>query len=105
METIRHIDGPGRFAHAALDRISGYGDTHDVTEEAAAYLCDERGFFERVEATDVEFTEVEDNAEGQDSGELEDKTVDELQDLAAEAEIDGRSKMNKDELIDALHEE
>ncbi|PGF16178.1 hypothetical protein CP556_08675 [Natrinema sp. CBA1119] len=101
METIRHVDGPGRFSHAALDRVSGYGDTHEVTEGAAEYLCDDRGFFERVQAMDVEFTEVDaDDADG-----LEEKTVDELSDLAAEAEIEGRSGMNKDELIAALRED
>jgi hypothetical protein len=36
------------------------------------------------------------------SGSYEDWSVDDLQDRAAEIGIDGRSKMNKDELIDAL---
>lgn len=39
---------------------------------------------------------------GGESGPYDDWTVDELQDRARELEIEGRSKMNKDELIDAL---
>lgn len=39
---------------------------------------------------------------GGESGSYDDWTVDELQDRARELEIEGRSKMNKDELIDAL---
>jgi hypothetical protein len=39
---------------------------------------------------------------GGQSGSYEDWNVDDLQDRAAEIGIDGRSKMNKDELIDAL---
>jgi hypothetical protein len=39
---------------------------------------------------------------GGESGSYEDWTVDDLRDRAAEIGIDGRSAMNKDELIDAL---
>jgi hypothetical protein len=39
---------------------------------------------------------------GGESGSYEDWTVDDLRDRAAEIGIDGRSDMNKDELIDAL---
>ena len=39
---------------------------------------------------------------GGKAGSYEDWTKDELQDRAAEIGIEGRSKMNKDELIDAL---
>jgi hypothetical protein len=39
---------------------------------------------------------------GGESGSYEDWTVDELQDRAAEIGIEGRSKLSKDELIDAL---
>jgi Rho termination factor-like protein len=39
---------------------------------------------------------------GGESGDYEDWTVDDLQGRAAELDIEGRSDMNKDELIDAL---
>jgi hypothetical protein len=39
---------------------------------------------------------------GGQSGSYEDWTVDDLRDRAADIGIDGRSNMNKDELIDAL---
>lgn len=70
MVTIRHERGPGRFAHAALDGISGYGDIHDVSEAAAEYLCDEVGYFDRANVTDVEYEEVEkdDDTPGSDAG-------------------------------------
>lgn len=39
---------------------------------------------------------------GGDAGSYEDHTVDELRKRAAELDIEGRSSMSKDELIDAL---
>lgn len=39
---------------------------------------------------------------GGEAGSYDDWTVDELQDRARELDIEGRSKMNKEELIDAL---
>lgn len=39
---------------------------------------------------------------GGESGDYEDWTVDELHERAGELDIEGRSKMNKDDLIEAL---
>jgi hypothetical protein len=39
---------------------------------------------------------------GGEAGSYEDRTVDELRERAAELDIEGRSSMTKDELIDAL---
>ena len=41
---------------------------------------------------------------GGEAGSYDDWTVDELRKRASELDIDGRSSMNKDELIKALHE-
>ena len=41
---------------------------------------------------------------GGESGDYEDWTVDQLHERASELDIDGRSTMNKDELITALRE-
>lgn len=41
---------------------------------------------------------------GNPNSSLESRTVDELQNRAAELKIEGRSKMNKDELVEAIRE-
>ena len=41
---------------------------------------------------------------GNPNNSLDDRTVDELQNRAAELDIDGRSKMSKDELVRAIRE-
>lgn len=61
MPTIKHTDGPGRFSHTALETVSGYGDTHEVSPAAANYLCDQVGHFTRVD-------ELDDTTVGEEDG-------------------------------------
>ncbi|ELZ05389.1 Rho termination factor N-terminal domain-containing protein [Natrialba aegyptia] len=100
MPKVEKISG-GQVFIKSIGQHFSLGDRADVGEELAAYLCDERGDFAIVE----ELPEPADLTVDEDSDDLEDKTVDDLQDLAAEAEIGGRSKMNKDDLIEALRDE
>ena len=120
MIRVRHVDGPGRFAHASLDGVSQTGDEHSVSDAAADYLCDDLGHFERVTDEVVlgeDEYEVHDTAESDEvvppddadedatgAVDYDGMTYDELYDAASEADVDGRSSMTKDELIDALTE-
>ena len=106
MFRVRHTDGPGRFAHASLDCVSTTGDTHEVSDAAAEYLCDELGYFERIGGvTDVDYREVDKDDDKADDKSLDEHTKDELYQRASEQDIDGRSSMTKDELIAALRED
>jgi len=49
-----------------LERNLAIGDRADVSEDYAAYLCDERGDFERLEVQEAEFREVDDEDEAED---------------------------------------
>jgi len=62
MPRIRHTSGPGRFGHSALSGVSGRGDEHDVSEGAAAYLCDDLGYFQRSDVIDAEYEVVDEEA-------------------------------------------
>lgn len=71
MVTIRHVSGPARFTHAALDSTSIHGDTHEVSDGGAEYLCDALGHFERLDVTEAEFREIDGNDAGDTAKELE----------------------------------
>ena len=107
MPRIRHSGGPGRFSHTSVG-VSTLGDEHDVSDSAAAYLCDERGYFERVDdvvnLSEEEYEVVDDEPEDIPQS-LDALTYDELYERATDADIDGRSSMDKGELIDALSED
>ena len=101
MVTVEKVRG-GRYHHTELGLVE-IGDRADVSESLAAYLCDGRGDFERVEhVTTVDYEEVDEDDAADD---LESLTYDELYDRATERDIAGRSEMDKDELIAALQED
>lgn len=100
MPQVKHIDN-GVIRHVSIGR-STPGDVHAVSEETAAYLCDDRGDFERTDEAADEVRLSEDEYEVEYTHALEDHTVDELQSMASDRDIDGRSKMNKDELVEAI---
>lgn len=69
------------------------GDRADVSDEDAAYLCETRGDFERV------------NAGAGDDPALDELTKAELYERAQARDIEGRSEMDKDDLLAALAED
>ena len=104
MPRIKMLDsGPSKFVSSATDTVHP-GETTTVSSAAADTLLD-KPFFEP--SDDVVLSEdeysIEDTTADETLG-LDRKTYDELYDLATEADIAGRSDMNKDELIGALQE-
>lgn len=79
---------------SALDR----GRSEDKAEEIAARTVNKQR--RQAGKTPNKTTQ----GTGNPHSRLEDRTVDELQNLAAENNIQGRSKMKKAELIDALRD-
>ena len=70
MVRVEHVSG-GVIRHQSIGR-STPGDTHDVSEEAAAYLCEEREEFEYSDVIDAEYEDVTDS-EG-DGGDTDDES-------------------------------
>lgn len=79
MTQVEHVEN-GVIRHTSIGR-SEPGDTHDVSEETAAYLCDERGDFERIGVIDAEYEVVDEESE-------------------AETEADGGDTFDLDEFLD-----
>ena len=104
MRRIRHTDAPGRYNHSAFDGVSTTGDEHTVSDDLAAYLVAEGPFKDTDEIVldDADYDVVDDGGDDEDLSAL---TKEELYDRATEADIDGRSTMDKAELIDALRED
>jgi len=103
MPRIEMTGGPSKYVSAATGTVRP-GETVTVSEAAAETLLD-KPFFEP--SDDVVLSEdeysIEDTTADETVG-FDDKTYDELYELASEADIAGRSDMTKNELIDALQE-
>jgi hypothetical protein len=78
--------GPGVKDDELYEKLREQGDS----KEKAARIANAKAGGERV------------SKKGGEADSYEDRTVGELRDRAAELDIDGRSDMDKDELIDAL---
>lgn len=107
MPRVRHVAAPSPYRSRSLG-TSTVGDEHTVDDATAAYLCDERGNFERVDdeivLSEDEYEVVGDEGDAPPQG-LDALTKEELYERAQEADIAGRSEMSKDELIEALRED
>ena len=84
-----------QFEHIK-DSAMDSGKSEDTAEEIAARTVNKQ---RREEGRTPNKTT---QGTGNPNERYEERTVAELQNLAAERDIDGRSKMNKSELIDAL---
>ena len=104
MPRIKMLDGgPSKYVSAATGTVRP-GETVTVGSAAADTLLD-KAFFDPsndVVLSDDEYS-IEDTTADETVG-FDDKTYDELYDMATEADISGRSDMTKDELIEALSE-
>jgi len=95
-------DTPANLSYPYVNGQLEPGDTFGVEDEKGEALLDTHDYLKQV--VDLDEDEYEDVSDGEAAEDLEDKTYEELRDLASEAEIDGRSDMDKAELVDALGE-
>lgn len=113
MPTIQKTTAGTETIHN-VGRVAG-GETIDVPADTAAFLVEETAKYDYVEndETDAQSdsdtdggedtTDDDTDAEGDETA-LEDRTYQELRDLASEHDISGRSDMDKADLVDALAE-
>lgn len=100
-------DAPAGLSYPYTGPLSP-GDEFDVDDAKAAALLDAHDYLREADVTlDEDSYEVVEtaDADGEDDTDMDALTYDELYDLATEAGVEGRSKMSKGELIDALRED
>ena len=86
-----------QFEHVKKDVMDG-GKSEETAEEIAARTVNKQ---RREEGRTPNSTT---QGTGNPNTNLESRTVDELQNRAAELNIEGRSKMNMDELVEAIRQ-
>ena len=93
-------DAPTNLSFPYTDALAP-GDEFEVDDEKGAALLDTHAYLDPVDPGDAAEITLEDD----EYETLDDLTVAELRERARDAEVDGRSGMNKAELIDALAED
>ena len=98
---VTHM-APANLSYPYVDGPLTYGDTFEVDDAKGEALLDAHDYLEEV--IDVDGGEDYGTDDEPPQG-LDSLTYDELYERASEYDIDGRSEMDKAELIDALRED
>jgi len=111
MRRLRVCEGaPRNLSYPYVDGSLRPGDEFDVADDKAAALLDAHDYLREADIVlsedDYEVVADDgDDADSDDGDDLSALTKAELYDMAAEADIDGRSDMTKAELRAALEED
>ena len=97
-------DAPHNLQYPYTERLEP-GDTFEVSAEKAEALLERHDHLIESDEIHLDDDQYEVIDDGGDDGDLSGLTKSELYDRATEADIDGRSTMDKAELIDALRED